>query len=50
MGWLIWVLDGMAGRLMSGSSEVQRNIIAAMLGVGVQEVGSWLWSIKNDLS
>ncbi|MEE9342044.1 MAG: acyl-CoA dehydrogenase family protein [Gammaproteobacteria bacterium] len=29
------VLDGMAGRLMSGSSEVQKNIIAAMLGVGV---------------
>lgn len=29
-----FVLDAMAGRLLSGSSEVQKNIIAAMLGVG----------------
>jgi len=29
-----WVNDAMAGRLFSGSSEVQRNIIAAMLGIG----------------
>ena len=28
------VLDAMAGRLFSGSSEIQRNIIAAMLGLG----------------
>lgn len=28
------VLDAMAGRLMSGSSEVQKNIIATMLGIG----------------
>lgn len=28
------VLDAMAGRLMSGSSEIQKNIIAAMLGLG----------------
>jgi len=28
------VQDAMAGRLLSGSSEVQKNIIAAMLGVG----------------
>ena len=27
------VLDAMAGRLFSGSSEIQRNIIAAMLGL-----------------
>ena len=29
-----WVNDAMASRLFSGSSEVQRNIIAAMLGIG----------------
>lgn len=29
-----WVRDAMASRLFSGSSEVQRNIIAAMLGIG----------------
>ena len=31
------VADAVAGRLMSGSSEVQKNIIAAMLGVGAQK-------------
>ncbi|MEE9421705.1 MAG: acyl-CoA dehydrogenase family protein [Gammaproteobacteria bacterium] len=29
-----FVLDAMAGLLMSGSSEVQKNIIASMLGIG----------------
>ena len=29
-----WVQDAMAGRLLSGSSEIQKNIIAAMLGLG----------------
>ena len=29
-----FVLDAMAGLLMSGSSEVQKNIIASMIGVG----------------
>lgn len=28
------VHDAMAGRLLSGSSEIQKNIIAAMLGLG----------------
>ena len=28
------VLDAMAGRLLSGSSEIQKNIIASMLGLG----------------
>ncbi len=28
------VLDAMAGRLLSGSSEIQKNIISAMLGLG----------------
>ena len=30
------VHDAMAGRLLSGSSEIQKNIIAAMLGLGVR--------------
>jgi alkylation response protein AidB-like acyl-CoA dehydrogenase len=29
-----FILDAMAGLLMSGSSEVQKNIIASMLGIG----------------
>ena len=31
------VHDAMAGRLLSGSSEIQKNIIAAMLGLGVRK-------------
>ncbi|MCP4407282.1 MAG: acyl-CoA dehydrogenase family protein [Gammaproteobacteria bacterium] len=31
------VHDAMAGRLLSGSSEIQKNIIAAMLGLGVKK-------------
>ncbi len=28
------VLDAMAGKLLSGSSEIQKNIIAGLLGLG----------------
>ena len=31
------VHDAMAGRLLSGSSEIQKNIIAAMLGLGARK-------------
>ena len=31
------VHDAMAGRLLSGSSEIQKNIIAAMLGPGARK-------------
>ncbi len=32
--------DAMAGRLLSGSSEIQKNIIAAMLGLGGRKRGA----------
>jgi len=33
---VILVHDAMAGRLFSGSTELQKNIIATMLGLKVQ--------------
>jgi len=33
----VLVHDAMAGRLLSGSSEIQKNIIAAMLGLGARK-------------
>lgn len=33
-----WVSDAMAGKLMSGSSEIQKNIIAAMLGLPMDDI------------
>lgn len=35
-----WVQDALAGRLFSGSSEVQKNLIAALLGTGLAYRGT----------
>ncbi|MFN3919502.1 MAG: acyl-CoA dehydrogenase family protein, partial [Methylohalobius sp.] len=33
-GFAEWINDAAAGRLFSGSSEIQKNLIAALIGTG----------------
>lgn len=40
--------DALAGRLFSGSSEIQKNIIAALLGTGDGYKSSWVFCSTNS--